>query len=113
MKIKVTPDIYEEIKANRLNNLPAFEEWDPTKGFLFIECGEDLIIADVLECESIGGGSWMIIFRPIGSPPGDLPKIPTKDVLKEDTIQKSSQKQKGQWRNTLKNLAEPWHGYMV
>jgi hypothetical protein len=74
MKITVEKEQFQEILDGLNNALYSDEEWDPLKGLLFIECEEDQIIADVMECEEVSPRRWLIVFAPIG---GKCPKYDT------------------------------------
>jgi hypothetical protein len=113
MKIKVEKEQYDDI-VNGLNNaLYTNEEWTPEKGFLFIKCGEDQVIADVMECERAGQGRWLIIFSPIGVAPRMLSDKPVSEALEEVEEPKIPQKPKSDMRKFLNSITKPWNGYNV
>jgi hypothetical protein len=114
MKIVVTREQFQDILEGLNNALIATEEWDPDKGMLFIECEEDIIVADVLECTREGQGRWLVIFHALlpGKQPPCMPVNPISGALRE--VPKISEKPKRQSRNMrefLNSMTKPWHGY--
>lgn len=109
MKIKVSSEVFEEIKAGRLNNVISAEEWSPMKGLLFLVCGDVQLIADVFECVEESGGRWLIIFSPISTEPSKVdnsekPENPISSALEE--VQKIPEKQKGTFVSDLRKMVK-------
>lgn len=113
LKIEVSEEQFESITQGLLNNVIATEEWNPDKGLLFLKCGEDQVISDVLECENVGQGRWLIIFQPIV--PGPVPQYktetPVSNALKE--VSEKPKRPKRPMNEFLKKMTKPWHGYYV
>ena len=115
MKITVSREQFQDIMDGLNNSLLATEEWDPDKGMLFIECEEDIIAADVLECIREGQGRWLVIFQALlpGKPAPIMPSNPISSALEETP--KNSEKRKRpprDMRKFLESMTKPWHGYV-
>lgn len=115
MKITVEKEVFEEITAGRLNHVISSEQWTSMKGVLFIENGEDQVIADVIEClpES---GRWLIMFEPIlggRTTPHYDTKTPISEAVVEAEPPKNSEKRKRDLMAFLKSMTEPFNGYYL
>lgn len=120
MVVEVSKEIFDEVKAGRMNSVTASEDWTPEKGMIFIQHGEDVVVADFIESIYESQGKWIIVFQPLLV---DLPAVPipseeprieqkVEDVPKEDSP-KISEKPKRDPRKFLRSITKPWHGYYV
>lgn len=106
MEVKVPKESFDEMKEGLLNHIISTEEWEPMKGLLFIESGEEQLIAEVLECTNLGQGRFLIVFAPIGSA-APLYDKPVSMALEEVPEPNRSLKP------FLESMTKPWHGYKV
>lgn len=106
MKIQVSREQFDSIASYMLNHVYSPEEWDPMKGLLFLECEDDQVIAEVLECTRAGQGRWLIIFQIIGGV-RDIDK-PISGALSE-----VPERPKRSVKDFAKAYTKPWHGYYI
>lgn len=112
MNVTVDREKFDNVAASLDNTLITTEEWTPEKGILALECDDDLIVADVMECEYVGHGRWLLVFVPIG--PGVAPKLdhPITKALEEiPEIPKIPEETKRANRDFLRRMTKPWNGY--
>lgn len=116
MNIQVNREYFEDIKNGLNNSLISNEQWDPEKGNLMIQCEDDIMFAEVKECENIGQCRWLLIFIPIV--PGmstSINSAPISGAVRE-VIPEEERRPKGDGkalRRFLNNMTKPWHGYHI
>lgn len=109
MKVQVSREQFLDIRDGLNNSIIATQSWDPDEGMLFIECEEDIIVADVFECMPQSQGRFLIIFNPLLPKNGSV-HTPISGALEEV---REPQRPKRSNREILKSLTKPWHGYYV
>lgn len=111
MNIIVNKEQFDEIKNCLNNSLISTEQWTHEKGSLLIKCEDDMIVADVMECDNVGQGRWLLIFVPV------LPGVTVKQY--EKPISHSLEEipvtptPKRPMKEFLESITKPWHGYYV